>query len=245
DSDGLHIDWSNGALAETGEGLPGDRGPMAFREFISGRAASEDAYRRLAHDVQLIPVDSATRVQDLTVTNNALLVKVNAFVKAAKADDPVFAPDGTATVTLHEQLWGESGLADVITGRTASGTVTPAPGASGAMQVVTSPLPLAASNSSVIVDARELGAQPALLPHLRDVKGKVIDFGTAALSVKYFKDGAEYDQSAGLNPLRLKAEHTQGTLHADLVLTSIASDALKSALLNKKVGATTPVLILL
>lgn len=244
-SDGLRINWSTGVLDETGTGLPGDRGPISFREFESARAATADAYRRLAADIQLVPVDSATRVKDLTVTNDALREKLDDFVRRAKADDAIFSPDGSAQLTLHETLWGANSLTALITGAPASDTASPAPAATSAMQVVSSPLPLTASNSSVIVDARELGAQPALMPHLRDVKGTVIAFGTGPLSVRYFKDGAQYDQSAGLNPLRLKAERTQGLLHADLVLTAIATDALKSALLNKKVGPTTPVLILL
>ena len=53
------------------------------------------------------------------------------------------------------------------------------------------------------------------------------------------------DAAAGLNPLRLSAVRTQGPLRADLVLTPADSQALKDALLNKKVADEAAIIVVL
>jgi hypothetical protein len=243
DTDGMKIDWTNGRLTISGIGVPGDRGPMQYRKALSSRAAIADAYRRLANGLELVRVDTNTRVKDLAVTDDALRTRLNDFVKSAKVLETNYWPDGSAEIVLGVDLKGSHGLTSLLASTPAT-AASAAPEASGT-QVVTSPLPLRATYSSIIVDASGLGAQPALLPNLRDSQGKVIDLAgdTGHPAVKYLQAGAELDQAAGVNPLKVHAQRSQGALHVDLVLDPKSSDALKQALLDKKLGADTPVIV--
>jgi hypothetical protein len=255
DLEGAKLNWSDGRLAVSGIGTPGDRGPLAYRRKLGERAAVADAYRRLAATIDLVRVDGNTRVKDLAVVDDALRAKLNDFVKSAKVLETNFWPDGTAEVVLYVPMRGDRSLVALASGNTggataaaspapsASPTATPKPAAS--KEVVTAPVPIHANFTSIIVDAHGLGAQPALMPQVRDHAGKVIELGTdaAKTSVKYLKEGAELDPAAGVNPLNLRAVRTQGATKADLVLNEDGSDALKAALKDKKLAAGAPILV--
>jgi hypothetical protein len=255
DLEGAKLNWSDGRLAVSGIGTPGDRGPLAYRRKLGERAAVADAYRRLAATIDLVRVDGNTRVKDLAVVDDALRAKLNDFVKSAKVLETNFWPDGTAEVVLYVPMRGDRSLVALASGNTggataaaspapsASPTATPKPAAS--KEVVTAPVPIHANFTSIIVDAHGLGAQPALMPQVRDHAGKVIELGTdaAKTTVKYLKEGAELDPAAGVNPLNLRAVRTQGATKADLVLNEDGSDALKAALKDKKLAAGAPILV--
>lgn len=256
DLEGAKLNWGAGRLDVSGQGAPGDRGPVSYRRKLAERAAIADAYRRLSSTLELIRVDTNTRVKDLAVTDDALRTRLNDYVKSAKVLETNFWPDGTAEVVLDVQLRGEASLAALVAGTTSasappdgspapspSPTATPTPVPS--KEIVTSPVPIHAGYSAVVVDAHGLGAEPALLPNVRDHGGKLIDLDTDAprAIIKYFKEGAELDNAAGLNPLVVRAVHTQGPLKADLVLSSEASETLKDALKDKKLVAGTPLLV--
>lgn len=262
DTEGMKINWTTGRLTVAGIGVPGDRGSLSFKRTLSARAALADAYRRLASALDVVRVDSNTRVKDLAVTDDSLRTRLNEFVKSAKVLETNYWPDGSAEIVLGADLKGMSSLQSLIAGAGKPATpaspaasaspepaATPAPSATPnatpTKEIVTAPVPLKATFSSLIVDARGLGAQPALIPNLRDVDGKVIDLGASKHAVKYLDEGAELDPAAGLNPLKLKVNRTQGMLRADLLLTPEASNALKAALRDEKVDATAAVLIVL
>lgn len=250
DLDGAKLNWSDGRLAVSGIGTPGDRGPVSYRRKLGERAAVADAYRRLAATIDLVRVDANQRVKDLAVTDDALRAKLNDFVKSAKVLETNFWPDGTAEVVLYVPMRGDRSLVALASGTTAD--LTPAspepsavPSAKPSKEVVTSPVPIKANYTAVIVDAHGLGAQPALMPQVRDNSGKVIELGldAAKATVKYVKDGAELDPAAGINPINVRAVRTQGALKADLVLNPDSADALKAALKDKKLAGNAAILV--
>lgn len=252
DMDGAKVNWDEGRLAVSGIGTPGDRGPVSYRRKLAERAAVADAYRRLSSALELVRVDTNTHVKDLAVSDDALRQRLNDYVKSAKVLETNYWPDGTAEVVLDVPLRGDRSLAALAAGGSPepatpapSATPTPAASASPSKEIVTSPVPMHAGYSSLIVDAHGVGAQAALLPQLRDHGGKVIDLGNAngRELIKFFKEGAELDASAGLNPLFVRAVRTQGPLKADFVLSPDASDKLKAALKDKKISADVPLLI--
>lgn len=254
DAEGMKINWTTGRLTVAGIGVPGDRGSLSFKRTLSARAALADAYRRLAAALDVVRVDTNTRVKDLAVVDDSLRTRLNDFVKSAKVLETNYWPDGSAEIVLGADLKGAGSLHALIAGASkpaassepgASPSPSAAPGATPTKEIVTSPLPLKSTFSSVIVDARGLGAQPALLPNLRDADGKVIELAGASRAVKYLDEGAELDAAAGLNPIKVKANRTQGALRADLVLSSEGATALKNALRDEKVDAAAAVLIVL
>jgi hypothetical protein len=258
DVEGLKINWSTGRMTVSGIGVPGDRGNMAYRRALSSRAATADAYRRFAGALDMVRVDTNTRVKDLAVVDDTLRTRLSDFVKSAKVLETNYWPDGSAEVVLGADLRGTPSLAALITKNAApqpAGSAAPSPqpepvpsSAGGSQkEVVTEPVPIRASYSSLIIEAKGLGAQPAIMPGVRDESGKVIELtvGTSHRPVKYLREGAFLDNAAGLNPLKLTASRTQGTLRADLVLTPADAKALKTSLLEKKLADDAPIIVVL
>jgi hypothetical protein len=251
---GAKLNWQDGRLSVSGVGTPGDRGPVSYRRQLAERSAIADAYHRLSSSLELVRVDTNTHLKDLAIIDDALRVRLSDYVKGAKVLETNYWPDGSAEVVLSVALRGDRSLAALAAGENtkgvapdadASAPATPQPSGKPAKQIVTSPVPLHAGYSSIIVDAHGLGALPALLPNLRDSDGKVIDLGLegAKVIIKYVTEGAELEPAAGLNPLTVRAVRTQGVLKADFVLSPDASDALKQALQDKKLVARTPVVV--
>lgn len=260
DLDGAHINWTTGRLTANGVGTPGDRGTLAFRRTLAARAARADAYRRLASALELIRVDANSRVKDLAIADDALRTRLNDLVKASRLVDTNYWPDGSAELILGVEMRGDRSLQALITSGgkaqptpapkpsgTGAPTATPTPAAAASgREVVTEPVNVRMSHSALIIDAKGLGAQPALVPGVRDgnrgAADKPIDL-PAGNPVRYFRDGAELDPEAGLNPLKVKATRTYGTLRADFVLTPGSVEALKAALKDKRMATGFPILI--
>lgn len=281
---GARINWSAGRMSVSGVGTPGDRGAMSYRRTLSARAARADAYRRLAAALELVRVDTNSRIKDLAVIDDALRSRLNDFVKSAKLLETNFWPDGSAELVLGCDLKGERSLATLIgaaagqaaaaspaptssaapspagspgaspaaaaspggteVASSAAPTATPRPeGSAGGKEIVTEPVNVRSHYSALIVDAKGLGAQPALLPQVRDKDGKAIELGHGA--VKFLRDGGELDPAAGLNPLRVKALRTHGVLRADFVLGPEASEQLKTALRDKRMAPGYAVVVVL
>lgn len=255
--DGTRINWTTGRLTTSGVGTPGDRGAMAFRRTLSSRAARADAYRRMAGALEGVRVDANSRMKDLAIADDALRGRMNDFVKSAKLLETNYWPDGSAELVLGAELRGDRSLAALV----GTPPVIPMPRPSGmasakasaepeaiepepkaspgtSRDVVTTPVPIRATFSSLIVEGKGLGAQPALIPGVREAvrgsEGKAIELSRGA--VKYLRDGAELDGDAGLNPLKVRAVRTYGALRVDFVLTPESVEALKMALKSKKLA---------
>lgn len=247
DVEGLKINWTTGRMTISGVGVPGDRGNMTYRRALSSRAAVADAYRRFAGALELVRVDANTRVKDLAVVDDSLRTRLSDFVKGAKVLETNYWPDGSAEVVLGADLKGATSLAGLIAKSAAPASPAPSavPSPEPSKEIVTEPVPIRANYSSLIIEAKGLGAQPAIVPNLRDSDGKIVELTSSRRTVKYLRDGAFLDPAAGLNPLRLSAVRTQGPLRADLVLTPADSKALKDALLNKKVADEAAIIVVL
>jgi hypothetical protein len=247
DVDGLKINWTTGRLTASGIGVPGDRGNMAYRRALSSRAATADAYRRFAGALDMVRVDANTRLKDLAISDDSLRTRLNDFVKGAKVLETNYWPDGSAEVVLGADLRGASSLASLVSKAAAAAPASAAPAASPTPEIVTEAAPIRASYSALIVVAKGLGAQPALMPAVRDESGKPIELAGVNVHhpVKYLRDGAELDAAAGVNPLKVTANRTQGALRADLVLNAADAKALKTGLVENKLGDDAPIIVVL
>jgi hypothetical protein len=248
---GVRINWTTGRLTASGVGSPTDRGPAVYRRQLARRAALADAYRRLAAALELLRVDTNTRLKDLAVVDDALRARLNDFVKAGRLLETNHWPDGSTELVLGVDLLGDRSLAGLVlpgaspapgASPTPSAAPTDAASARPAKEVVTEPVSVRSQLTGVVLDARGLGAQPALLPRVRDKDGKAIEL---SLLPRYIRDGADLDEGAGLNPLSLKAQRIQGPLRADLVLGAEASDQLKGALRDGRLAPGARLVVLL
>lgn len=242
--DGVTINWTTNRLTVTGMGAPGDRGSTAYKRTLSSRLARQDAYRRMAAALPLLRVDANTRLKDLSLLDPALRERLQQRLKGVEVVETNHWPDGSTELVLGLSLRGAASLQSLV-GPEAD------PTASGAQAVAdaSAPVPVAepqnllATYSALIVDARGLGAQPALLPGVRDKDEKAIDLKPRA--IKYLREGADTDTLAGVNPLQVRAQRTQGPLRADLVLGPEASERVKLALRDQKLGPAVALIVVL
>jgi hypothetical protein len=192
-------------------------------------------------------VDANTRLKDLAVSDDSLRTRLNDFVKGAKVLETNYWPDGSAEVVLGADLRGATSLASLVSKSAAAAAGSPAPAASPTPEIVTEATPIRANYSALIVVAKGLGAQPALMPVVRDESGKAIELAGVNVHhpVKYLRDAAELDAAAGLNPLKVTANRTQGALRADLVLNAADAKALKAGLVENKLSDDATIIVVL
>jgi hypothetical protein len=242
--DGVTINWTTGRLTVNGLGPPGDRGSTAYKRTLSARLARQDAYRRLAAALPLLRVDANTRLKDLSLLDPGLRERLQQRLKAVEVLETNHWPDGSTELVLGLSMRGTAGL---------EALVGPEPDATASGSQVSEDVPASSSTASVsnllatysalIVDARGLGAQPALLPGLRDKDDKSIALKLRA--IKYLREGADTDALAGVNPLQVRAQRTQGALRSDLVLGPEASERVKLALRDQKLGPALALIVVL
>lgn len=241
------IDWTTGTLSVSGIGLPSDRGAIAFKRKLSIRAATADAYRRLDAAIQGLRVDAGSRFRDLAVGDAALAARLTDFVKRAKVAETNTWPDHSAEVVLSVPLRGAGGVSSLLM---AAPPPSPSPTAppSAAPAAVPGAKPAdALKRGALVVDARGLGAQPALTPRLRDPENRVIELASAldGVPVRYVRGDGEGDPALALRPLKIKAQRVSGSLFADLILDRAGTEALQDALRKGELGAETRYVILL
>jgi hypothetical protein len=240
------INWSQGTLTVKGQGIPSDRGTLVYRRALSERAALADAYRRMLQATQTVRVDTNSRIRDLAVADDVLLRHLSNYVKNSTIKETNYWPDGSTEIVLVAPLWGAKGLAALIAKNPIPDASASADATASGIVIATGPVDVSDHLSSVIVDARHLGAQPALFPTLRDDSGKAIApaLTQPLFKFQYWQDSAEAAPLAGFNPLKTVAIRTQGPLRADPVLSIRDSQIVKKALSDQKLGPQTPLLIL-
>lgn len=244
--DGVTINWSTNRLTVTGMGAPGDRGSTAYKRTLSARLARQDAYRRMAAVLPLLRVDANTRLKDLSLLDPALRERLQQRIKGVEVVETNHWPNGSTELVLGLSLRGTDSLESLV-GPSQPQANAAASGSAAAEDSSASgpvaPQNLLATYSALIVDARGLGAQPALLPGVRDKDEKAIEITPRA--IKYLREGADTDTLAGVNPLQVRAQRTQGPLRSDLVLGPEASERVKLALRDQKLGPAVALIVVL
>lgn len=228
------VDWSTGVITAVGIGAPpAQPANPAQARAMAERAAQVVAYRNLLEAVKGLRVDATTLVENFMVTSDIIRTEVNGIIQGATVMDKKYMSDGSVEVTIGMKLTGA--LADALlpkkpltppTGLT--GTLTPAaPG-----QVYT----------GLIVDARGLGARPAMAPKILNEEGKEV-YGSAWVNRDYaVREGmAGYlkDPTAAMTnprvtdrPLMVKALKVSGSARVDLVIANADAAMLHSTAQN-------------
>ncbi|MCK5656995.1 MAG: LPP20 family lipoprotein, partial [Deltaproteobacteria bacterium] len=206
------INWSTGKVVAVGIGAPPSKpANMAQARAMARRAAITVARRNLLEISQGVQVDSMTLVKDFTVRSDIIRTSVQGVVRNAQVIDTAYMSDGSVEVTMVMSLGGE--FANVILPPPPVGTVFPLPPPGTEM-------PASQVYTGMVIDARGLGARPAMAPKIVDESGKEI-YGSAMVNrefavqqgmVGYAKDlsAAQVNNRVTDRPVTIKALRTSG-----------------------------------
>ncbi|MEE9527667.1 MAG: hypothetical protein V3W07_08370 [Syntrophobacteria bacterium] len=228
------INWSTGKVVAVGIGAPPSKpANMAQARAMARRAAITVARRNLLEISQGVQVDSMTLVKDFTVRSDIIRTSVQGVVRNAQVIDTAYMSDGSVEVTMVMSLGGE--FANVILPPPPVGTVFPLPPPGTEM-------PASQVYTGMVVDARGLGARPAMAPKIVDESGKEI-YGSAMVNrefavqqgmVGYAKDlsAAQVNSRVTDRPVTIKALRTSGAAKVDVVISDSDAAKLTSAAEN-------------
>ncbi len=259
------VNWSAGMIMATGQGAPPANATGAAQSrMMAERAAKVDAYRNLLETVKGVRVDAATLVENMMVSSDVIKVKVEGVVKGARVLKTSQQPDGGAEVVLGIPLTGD--LVDVVLprnfGRAPAGAPfraeptpkvpsgappapVPAPAIPQAPAQTPAPpqpvleAPAGEKFTGLLVDARGLGARPAMAPKLLDEQGKEL-YATGVLdrdkAIEAGIAGYTKDLVAGSkqprvtdNPLIVKGVRAGGEKNTDVTLNAEDTKRLSQA----------------
>lgn len=228
------INWSTGKVVAVGIGAPPSKpANMAQARAMARRAAITVARRNLLEISQGVQVDSMTLVKDFTVKSDIIRTSVQGVVRNAQVIDTAYMSDGSVEVTMVMSLGGE--FANVILPPPPVGTEFPMPPPGTEM-------PASQVYTGMVIDARGLGARPAMAPKIVDESGKEI-YGSAMVNrefavqqgmVGYAKDlsAAQGNNRVTDRPVTIKALRTSGAAKCDVVISDSDAAKLTSAAEN-------------
>ncbi|WP_035251158.1 hypothetical protein [Desulfocurvus vexinensis] len=247
------IDWEAGTVTARGQGVaPAGVDGQEQAQALARRAATMTARRSLFGLLCDMQIDSASTVCMAMNADGRVAARVQGLVQNSHLVDAAPLPDGPVVVTVDLGLRGA--LADALLPPAsrfgaragAAAQAQPAPGAAPApgAEPGATPGPEAdappaepmAPYTGLVVDARGLGARPALVPRLVDGQGREL-YGPGSVSRElavgsglavYVRDpgtAVAHSRVAG-NPLVLRARAASGPGRTDLVLPDEAAEGL-------------------
>ncbi|MEK7851281.1 MAG: LPP20 family lipoprotein [Deltaproteobacteria bacterium] len=234
------VNWSANVIRAVGSGAPSPDAPnVAVARLGAERAAKLDAMRNMLETVKGVRIDSQTTVVNFTTQSDVINSRVDGLVKGARVIKTRYLSDGGVEVVIEVPITG--GLADTVYGNIpALGTVS---------------VPKAGSPvyTGLIVDARGMGARPAMSPKIVDEDGKEV-YGSAYVSrefaikqgiVGYAKDvnAAKKNERVTANPVVVKGLKTTGSGGSDIVISNADAAGLRDASKNLSFLEQTRVLI--
>jgi hypothetical protein len=241
------VNWSAGYIEAVGIGAPPDRSigkinarPMALR------AAKVDAYRNILEIAKGVQVDARTTVRDFTVESDVVNTQVEGLVKGAQVVDQQYMSDGTVEVRLRMPLYGN--LSQIVVPlaiekrKAVPPPVPAAPAPATPAPAVTAPPPAPVAYTGLVIDARGIGARPAMSPRIYDEEGKEI-YGSANVDREYAVQqgmsgyardltSAQSNQRVTANPVTVKALKTGGAGKSDLVISNADAGQIRASAEN-------------
>jgi hypothetical protein len=234
------VNWTAGHIEAVGVGVPSDKSagivearPAAFR------AARAEACRNLLETAMGVQLDSVNTIRDLAEDDDILHTQLEGLILGSQVADQEYRPDDTAQVTLRIPLYGN--LSQIMIPRVTKqkksgqlfGTVGPAE---------------KSACIGLVVDARGVGARPAMLPGIRDENGGEIsesfrqEIETAALQGLYVYTREPHPDTGFL---RVKALKASSTGKSDLVISNADAEKIRMAMEKKSFMKNCRVMIVL
>ena len=254
------MNYSNGWITATGIGgiSPLAQNPGMARG-MAVRAAKIDAMRNLLETVLALTVTSETAVRGAAVENDVIKTKVEGMVKGARirdinedgrhdTNDFRYLSDTSIEIEMEIHMSGISRFVLPPAGyaEAQAGAAPPSAGTSA---------PISGSTTGLIIDARGVGARPAMSPKIVDQNGGVvygpssftrdyaIKFGVAG----YSKDieTAKSDPRVVGNPLIVRGIGVQGSNGTDIVVANGDAATIRRAESSGKILSSCKVMIIL
>lgn len=236
------VNWSAGYIEAIGIAAIPDKNmnkinarPAAFHD------AKVAAQRNLLEITKSVRLDSETTIRELTTRNDVINVQVEGLMKTAQVVDQQYMLDGTVEVTLRLPLYGSlSRVVMPVFFEKRKSVMPPAPILPTSASTTTAAPPVVAQTvtvqpavaefSGLVVDARGIGACPAMGARLYDENGHEI-YGSANVDREsaveqgmsgYGRDldAAKNNARVTANPMTVKALRTGGMGKSDLVVSN-------------------------
>lgn len=231
------VDWQAGLIRARGIGYVSSSSGSAGRDrTVAMSAARALAYSQLARIVADLPIINQTTVQIYADTISGDKRLISAVISGARTGAPVYRSDGGVEIELTLTLFGPKSVAQGLNYGTMIQTQLPqsAPAAEAHA-------PSAEAYTGLIIDARGLGAVPALAPFINSPAGplypsQALNLDASLLSqkglVSYSSslEAAQTHSRAGQNPLVIKAHQAQGSpLASNLLIEASALEQIQTA----------------
>jgi hypothetical protein len=189
---------ADGYILVAGQGLPMAGGSPAQQRMTALRAAEIGAYRRLAEIVNGVQVSGQTTVRDCMLENDVVKTAVNGLIKGARKVYEEWNPvEGSAVVLLQVGVRGPDGVAQTMYDK----YLNAAPGRALLKAVAYSPpsqMPAPASEpyDGLIIDARDVAFQPALINRIFTRGGEALyDASKVSQKILVEQGAGEYTNS--------------------------------------------------
>lgn len=221
------IDWTKGFIKVTGSGAPPDKGNIAQKRLMALRAAKVDAFRQLLEVINGVHVSSETVVKDFVTESDVIKTKVEGIVKGAEqVGEPRYMSDGSVEVDLQLNIYGEKSVASVIMPEETKKIKE-----DDEPDTKLKPVTVSESYTSLIVDCKGLGVQPAMSPSIKDSDGGEVYVGNIPIDPDHvinegivlytstIPEARKIDRT-GENPLIIKGKKVIGNFKADVVISN-------------------------
>lgn len=259
------VDWDKGVIRVVGIGAPPEGKSQAIGKVMAQRSAKADAYRNGVAYLEGVRVDSRTLVKEAVVESDEISNQISGLIQNGRFVEIKYGLDGICTVVLEIPLGVEGGLAGIFY-QTMEKTQPTSVEIQPVEQVevpetelvketqVTEPMVKpqpeeqtpnkvlvegAKPYTSIIVDARGLGIEPALYPQIFDSEGHLLYGATSTNFVQGYPTMVAYARTlekayelerAGEHPLviqAISAIRTETKNPTDLVLDSLNTKVFK------------------
>jgi len=218
------VDWTAGYITAVGVGVAPDKSvgivearPAAFR------AARAEACRNLLETAMGVQVDSTTTIKDLAGESDIIHTQLEGLIQGSQVADQEYRSDDTAQVTLKIPLYGN--LSQVMIPQVMKQKKSGQPfGAASAVEK--------ASCIGLVIDARGVGARPALLPGIRDENGGEISEAFRAeleTSVMQGLCGYTRSQHTANGLMNVKALKADGPGKSNLIISNADAEKIRTA----------------
>lgn len=218
------VNWTAGYIEAVGIGVAPDKNvgivearPVAFR------AARAEACRNLLEMAMDVQVDSTTTIKDLAGDNDILHTQLEGLIQGSQVADQEYRSDDAAQVTLRIPLYGN--LSQIMIPQVMKQKKSGQPfGAASAVE--------RASCIGLVIDARGVGARPAMLPGLRDENGgEISEAFRLELETNVLQGLCGYtrNQHAATGLMNVKALKADGPGKSDLIISNADAERIRIA----------------
>lgn len=209
------------------------------------RAAETVAKRNLLEVIKGVQIDSQTTVKDFITESDVINTSVQGFIRGAVVVNKDYLSDGTCEVTVRMSLSGKFAQTIIPKAIQEEQKRQPPPPPAAPEPTPAAPQPTPASApvyTGMVVDARGLGARPAMSPKIVDetgaeVYGSMIVDKTFAVSQGisgYARDltAAQGNQRVTNNPKTVKGMSAEGAGKADIKISNAEAQQIRAAAEN-------------